>query len=87
MTAPIRPRDALENESVSFAESRIARLALADYLPRVLGLRFSHGMYHLTIRIGTDPQTLADADLLTLFARATRLLADTDPTARTQDAA
>lgn len=68
--------DQFDHASVKLAESRIARIALSDFTDKVAAFVFHHGQYRLTIKLGASTQTLADPDLLTLFARANRLLGE-----------
>jgi hypothetical protein len=68
--------DQFDDASVKLAESRIARIALSDFADKVVAFQFQAGTYRLTIRLGASVQTLADEQLLTLFARANRLLAE-----------
>jgi len=68
--------DQFDDASVALVESRIARIALSDYRDKVLAFQSHHGQYRMTLTLGATRQTIADPDLLTLFARANRLLAE-----------
>lgn len=68
--------DQFDHASVQLSESRIARIALSDFSDKVVAFACHHGQYRLTIQLGAGVQTIADADLLTLFARANRLLGE-----------
>lgn len=68
--------DQFDHASVALGESRIARIALSDFADKVVAFTAHHGQYRLTITLGATTQTIADADLLTLFARANRLLGE-----------
>ena len=72
--------DQFDHASVALRESRLARHAMGSCPQAVLGFVFHHGSYRMTVRIGQHQQTLADADLTTLFTRAARLLDECAPT-------
>lgn len=71
--------DQFDHASVALRESRLARQAMGSCAQAVLGFVFHHGTYRMTVRIGQHQQTLADADLSTLFLRAARLLDECAP--------
>lgn len=86
---PSRVLDQFDDASVPLAESRVCRAAFDTHeRPRVLAFRFSHGQYHLTVRLGTASQGLSDPNLITLLTRARRLLdLGVTPIADSQEAA